>query len=101
MSITSAIVLFATCWFMIFLIVLPLRHKTQADTGVVVRGTPAGAPAEPVVKRKAQITTIAAVIVWGALYLVITSGWITVRDFDVMGRMPAIDAATTTAPMQH
>lgn len=88
MSISAAIVLFAVCWFMVFFIVLPLRLITQDDAGEVVPGTPRSAPAGFVVKRKAKITTVAALLVWAALYIVITQGWITVRDFDVMGRLP-------------
>ncbi|GGE06897.1 Predicted secreted protein [Gemmobacter megaterium] len=88
MSISAAIVLFAVCWFMVFFIVLPLRLITQDDAGEVVPGTPRSAPAGFVVKRKAKITTVAALLVWAAIYIVITQGWITVRDFDVMGRLP-------------
>jgi len=90
MTITAAIVLFAMTWFMVFFIVLPLRHRSQGEAGEVVPGTPAGAPAGFVVKRKAKITTLVALVVWGVLYLTITSGVITVRDFDVMGRMPPV-----------
>lgn len=89
MTITAAIVLFAVTWFMVFFIVLPLGYRSQGDAGEVVPGTPAGAPAGFVVLRKAKITTLVAVVVWGLLYLIITSGWITVRDLDVMGRMPS------------
>lgn len=88
MSITSAIVLFAVCWFMVFLIILPLRLTTQADRGEVVPGTPPGAPAGPVVKRKALTATLVAAVIWLVLYLTITSGMITIRDFDLMNRMP-------------
>ncbi|MBL4915838.1 DUF1467 family protein [Szabonella alba] len=88
MSISAAIVLFAVTWFMVLFIVLPLRFRSQGDAGEVVPGTPAGAPAGFVVKRKAQITTLVAIVVWLVLYLVITSGKITVRDFDWMDRMP-------------
>jgi predicted secreted protein len=91
MSITAAFVLYAVCWFMVFFIVLPLRLTTQGDAGTVVPGTPAGAPAGFVVKRKARITTVAATVIWVALFVIITQGWITVRDFDVMGRMPPLD----------
>lgn len=94
MSISAAIVLFAVCWFMIFLIVLPLRLTTQADSGVVTPGTPAGAPAGPVVKRKALIASVSAVVLWLVLYLVITSGLISVRDFDLMNRMPPTSTLT-------
>ncbi len=88
MTITAAFVLFAVTWFMVFFIVLPLRFRSQADAGEVVPGTPAGAPAGFVVKRKAKITTLVAMLIWLVLYLVITSGMITVRDFDWMNRMP-------------
>ena len=88
MSITAAIVLFAVTWFMVFFIVLPLRLVTQGDAGEVVPGTPKGAPRDEMVGRKAKITTVFAVIVWAILYLVITSGWISVRDFDWFHRLP-------------
>lgn len=91
MSISAAIVLYSVCWFMVFFIVLPLRLTTQGDAGAVVPGTPAGAPAGFVVKRKARITTVAATAVWVVLFVIITQGWITVRDFDVMGRMPPLE----------
>ncbi len=87
MTITAAIVLFAVTWFMVFFIVLPLRLTTQGDAGVVVPGTPKGAPLNEIVARKAKITTLVAIVVWAALYLVITSGLISVRDFDWMDRM--------------
>lgn len=88
MSISAAAVLFAVTWFMVFFIVLPLRLSTQGDEGRVEPGTPAGAPAGFVVKRKARLTTAIAVVVWALLSGIILSGWISVRDFDVMGRMP-------------
>lgn len=88
MSITAAFVLFAVSWFLVFLIVLPLRVVTQADIGTVVPGTHAGAPAEENVKRKALIATGVAVVVWAIAYFVITSGMITIRDIDIMNVMP-------------
>lgn len=91
MSISAAFVLLAVCWFMTLFIVLPLRLTTQGDAGQVTPGTPPGAPAGFVVKRKVQITTVVAVAIWAVLYFIITSGWITVRDFDVMGRMPPLN----------
>lgn len=90
MTITAALVLFSVVWFLTFFIVLPIRIKTQGDLGAVVPGTPQSAPAGFVVKRKAQITTVVAVIIFAVLYVIITQEWITVRDFDVMGRMPPL-----------
>lgn len=94
MTITAAFVLFSVVWFMVFFCVLPLRFVSQADAGEVVPGTPKSAPSGDVVVRKAKITTLVAIVVWGALCAVILSGWITVRDFDVLGRMPPEKAAS-------
>ena len=94
MTITAAFVLFSITWFMVFFCVLPLRFVSQADAGDVVPGTPKSAPAGDVVVRKAKITTVVAIVVWVALCAIILSGWITVRDFDVMGRMPPEKAAS-------
>ncbi len=87
MTITAAIVLFSVTWFMVFFMVLPVRFKSQADAGVVVRGTPKSAPADAVVVRKAKITTGITVVLFAVFYVIITSGWITIRDIDVMGHM--------------
>ncbi|MEO1612041.1 MAG: DUF1467 family protein [Pseudomonadota bacterium] len=80
MSVTSAIVLFAVCWFMILFIVLPLYIRSQEEAGHVEPGTPAGAPDQPMIKKKLIWTTIAAAIAWAILFTIITSGVITVED---------------------
>ena len=91
MSITSAIVLFAVLWFLTFLIVIPIRLKTQGDVGEIVEGTHAGAPADDHnLKRKALITTAIAAVLWLILFWIITQGIITVRDFDWMERLPPV-----------
>ncbi|MFT7060042.1 MAG: putative secreted protein [Pseudorhodobacter sp.] len=87
MSISASFVLYAVSWFMVFFIVLPLRVVSQAEHGTIVPGTPSGAPAGFVVKRKAQITTLIALVVWAVLSAIILSGVISVRDFDWAGRM--------------
>jgi predicted secreted protein len=87
MSITSAIVLYAVTWFMVFFIVLPIRFVSQGDTGEVVPGTPPGAPATHIVARKAKLTTLIAAAVWVLLAAIILSGVISVRDIDMRGVM--------------
>jgi predicted secreted protein len=87
MSITAALVLFAVVWFMTFFIVLPIRVQAQHEAGQVVPGTPPGAPAGFVVRRKARQTTLIAIVVWAILAATIMSGTITVRDLDFLGRM--------------
>ncbi|KPA23186.1 hypothetical protein shim_14810 [Shimia sp. SK013] len=91
MSITSVMVLFAVCWFMIFLIVIPIRLQTQGDLGKVVPGTQAGAPEHHYLKTKAKITTLAAAVMTAILVFIITSGVISVRDLDWFNRMSTIE----------
>lgn len=87
MSITGAVVLFATTWFLVFFVVLPLRFVSQGDAGEVTPGTPAGAPAGHVVARKAKITTAVTLVIWALMVAVILSGVIGIRDIDFMGVM--------------
>ncbi len=87
MSITSALVLYAVIWFMTWLIVLPIRVKTQGDLGDVVPGTHAGAPEVHHLKKKAWITTGVSFVLWVVIAGIILSGWISVRDIDWFNRM--------------
>lgn len=87
MSITGAIVLFAVLWFLVFFVVLQVRHESQGDRGDVVPGTPPGAPAFEVVGRKAKITTGITLVLWAAIAAVIIWGGITVQDLDWFGRL--------------
>ena len=97
MAITSAIVLFAVIWFMTFLVVLPIRLKTQGDVGEVVHGTHAGAPDNPQLKKRAAITTGVAAVVWAVVVAIILSGMITVRDLDVRNVMGAVTSDAETS----
>ncbi len=87
MGITSAIVLFAVVWFMVFFVVLPLRLTTQGEAGEVVPGTHKSAPAELNLRRKLRVTTLWAVVIWALLAGILLSGAISVRDIDWFDRM--------------
>ncbi|MEM1351043.1 MAG: DUF1467 family protein [Pseudomonadota bacterium] len=87
MGITSALVLFAVIWSMLFLIILPIRVKTQGDLGEIVPGTHAGAPEVHNIGKKAKITTVLSLILWVIISTIILSGVITVRDLDWFNRM--------------
>ncbi len=80
MNLTGGIVLYAVIWFLTFYIVLQLRTRTQDDEGVIVPGTPAGAPAREDVGRSAKIATLWASAIWAVLAGIILSGWISLRD---------------------
>lgn len=94
MGITSAIVLFAVVWFMVFFVVLPLRMVSQGEDGEIVPGTHASAPANAQIGRKAKITTFWAFGIWVILAGIIWSGTITVRDIDWYDRMSPISEPT-------
>ncbi len=85
MNITAALVLFAVTWFMVFFCVLPVRFKSQAENGQITPDTPASAPDDPMLGKKAKITTGIAAVVFAGLYLLITSGLITRHNMDVFG----------------
>lgn len=88
MTITAAIVLFSVIWFVVLFCVLPVRFQSQAEAGSVVPGTPASAPADAMIGKKAKITTVISIVVFTLSYLIITSGWVTVDDFDFFGKRP-------------
>ncbi|MFK7763902.1 MAG: DUF1467 family protein [Roseobacter sp.] len=87
MGITSALVLFAVIWSMMFLIILPIRVKTQGDLGQIVPGTHAGAPEVHNIGKKAKITTVLSLILWAIIATIILTEAITVRDLDWFDRM--------------
>lgn len=88
MTIGAGLVLFAVIWFMVLFVVLPLRLETQGDKGDITPGTPPGSPSGPVMWRKVRTVTVVSVVLWVVIAGVIASGLISVRDFDVMDRMP-------------
>lgn len=86
MAFTSAFVLLAVVWFMTLFVVLPLRLRSQGETGEVTRGTPASAPADPQLKRRFLVTTIIALPIWALLSAIIIFGGLTVDDIDLFTR---------------
>lgn len=80
MTITAAFVLFSVIWFLTFLMVIPVRLKTQGDVGKVVPGTHAGSPEVHNLKQKAWITTGITIVLWIIIASIIMSGMITIED---------------------
>ena len=83
----SALVLDLVIWFVVLLVVLPIRLETQGERGEVVPGTPEGAPANLDMWKKARLVTWVSALVWLVIAGVIFSGVISVRDLDWFGRM--------------
>ncbi|PQM55728.1 MAG: DUF1467 domain-containing protein [Rhodobacteraceae bacterium] len=64
MTITASIVLFTILWFILLFIALPLKIKTQQETGKKIFGTPSSAPENPQIKIKFFWVTILAFCLW-------------------------------------
>jgi predicted secreted protein len=94
MGITSALVLLAVIWWMTFLVALPIRVKTQGDLGKVEPGTHAGAPAVHNLGKKAIITTVVALVIWGIVSTIILSEVFTLDDMDFFRFDSIIDDGT-------
>ena len=80
MTITSAIVLFAVIWAVVFFIVLPFGQVSQHEAGDVVPGTPASAPTDAQIMRKVLITTGVTVVVFGVVLTVVLLKLFTIDD---------------------
>lgn len=55
-------VIFIISWWLSFFAVLPIGVRGQFEDGDVVEGTEEGAPAEPMLRKKAIWATIGAVV---------------------------------------
>jgi len=57
--------------------------RTQGDAGEIVKGTPASAPVNPDLRRKAKVVTLVSSVLWLIIAGVIVSGVVRVEDFDI------------------
>ncbi len=80
MSISSAIVLYCVIWAILFYMINPLWQTSQSEDGEVTPGTPASAPVDAKVRKKAIITTVIATALFALAYATIEFGWITLDD---------------------
>ena len=80
MTITSAIVLFAVIWAVVFFMVLPFGQVSQHEAGDVVPGTPASAPSDAQIMRKVLITTGITVVVFVVVLAVVLLKLFTIDD---------------------
>ncbi len=74
MKIGTLIAMYFVIWWICLFAVLPLRVRTQGETGEVVPGTPASAPARPDLLLKAGITTVVAGVVLAGILWLLGSG---------------------------
>ena len=80
MTITGGLVLFATLFFLVMFLLLPIGHRSQEEAGQVVPGTPVGAPERPLLGRKAIWAAVIAAAIVGGIWLFLDAGFITRQD---------------------
>ena len=81
MNAAGAVVIFVILWWCVFFAVLPIGVRSDLEEGAEpVAGAERGAPANPNLKRKALITTIATFVLWLIVCAVILSGVVDFRE---------------------
>ncbi len=84
MSIMSAIVLYVVIWAMVFFMVNPLWQTSQSEAGHIVPGTPASAPVDAMVLRKAIVTTVVGTVLFAVAFAVIQFEWLTLDQLNFL-----------------
>jgi len=63
MQFMSGLVVFTIAWWVCFFIALPIGVQSQWEDGTTVEGTEEAAPKEPMLRKKALWTTLAASVI--------------------------------------
>lgn len=71
MTIVFWVAVYFIIWWLTLFLVLPFGVRSQAETGDVIPGTPAGAPARPRMLRTLLVTTFVAGLFFGLTYAVL------------------------------
>jgi predicted secreted protein len=72
----TAAVVYVLVWWVTLFAVLPL-WVVPAEPGDL--GHPAGAPKQPLLLRKALVTTLVTTVIWLAIYALVRSPWLSFR----------------------
>ncbi|MGP8233098.1 MAG: DUF1467 family protein [Methylovirgula sp.] len=71
-----AVPIFLTIWFVALFAILPIGVRSQRESGGYVEGTDPGAPVNPELLKKALLTTLVSLVIFGLLMLVLRlCGW--------------------------
>ena len=71
MNLLSLIAVYLVVWWIILFAVLPWGVRSQEEEGEAVLGTMPGAPARPMLVRKAIATSIVAALIVGGLWVAV------------------------------
>lgn len=80
MSLISAFAIYFIIWWLVLFAVLPVGVRSQREDGEITLGTDHGAPARPMLARKALITSIIAAILFAIVYIAIVVFEFTIDD---------------------
>ncbi len=72
----TGVMVYVVIWWMVLLMVLPWGVKVPE---IPEPGHVTSAPQNPMMWRKALITTLIAAVLWGIAYWLIESEWLTLR----------------------
>ena len=67
MSLVSSVAVYFVIWWLVLFVVLPFGIKSQNEADVLP-GTDHGAPLEPLLLKKAFVTTVLAAIIFAGVY---------------------------------
>ena len=85
MSITGGVIVYATSWFILLLLILPRGVQTQIEADKIEPGTPGGAPAGPLpVRRKLLWVSLAALVPFALFWCLVTYEPLTLTDLDFL-----------------
>jgi predicted secreted protein len=68
MTLSAALAVYFIIWWTVLFCILPLNVRSQVEAGEVTEGTEPGAPVAPQLARKAIITSIVSLVVFGFVY---------------------------------
>ena len=80
MSLVFGLAIYFIIWWLVLFAVLPIGVRSQSEDGDVVLGTDHGAPVQPMLVRKAVITTVIAAVIFAAVYLVFAVYGLSLED---------------------
>ncbi len=78
MSSFTGVVLYLLIWWTVLFAVLPFGTRPVAEADRLTGWR--GAPERPLMWRKVLATTIVAAVLWGIIYGLITSDWLSFRS---------------------
>jgi predicted secreted protein len=90
MTIAGGLAVYFIIWWLVLFAVLPFGVRNAGEAGVAIdKGHDAGAPVQPMILKKAFITTIVAAVVFALFYWITTSGVVSLEDIPFIKNMPA------------